>query len=401
MALRLRRGTNSERQLITPAPGELLYVTDYSSAGVSPLWIGDGSTVGGIEVSSAGGTGSTRLDALLDTDIVDPSNGDVLTWNSGTNKWEASVPGTGSLGLDDLSDVFIFRDPIRFDTLVYDGFSWTPRSITDFFNEQQDYKINIVGDDSTIIINTDTNDVTGNFFGNLEGNVTGDIVGSVFGDDSTVIVDAVNNRIYGDIYSGSTLLVDSVTKRVYADVNNAVTTSETINGGTLTLSGTNNVGVKAGIKILTDGGADDGYSLFDVVARSPGVAGQSFIFERGRGTFATPARLFLGDELMTMLWFGLDHDLTPAPTAAIRISVGGTTGPGIVPGKLELATADAAGDLVPGLTIGSDQVIDVADNTVAANSGSGTANVSGGVVSYLKIKVDGVERAIPLYGIVP
>ena len=70
--------------------------------------------------------------------------------------------------------------------------------------------------------------------------------------------------------------------------------------------------------------------------------------------------------------------------------------------RFSQACTDAgSGDFKSGLSIDSIQMLDVANNTVAANSGSGTANVSGGVVSYLKIKVEGVERAIPLYGIVP
>ena len=42
MALRLRRGTDAERQLITPVAGELIYTTD-----TKLLYVGDGSTVGG------------------------------------------------------------------------------------------------------------------------------------------------------------------------------------------------------------------------------------------------------------------------------------------------------------------------------------------------------------------
>ena len=53
MALQLRRGTNAERQAITPALGELVYVTDYVAAGVAPLFIGDGATVGGAPVGAS------------------------------------------------------------------------------------------------------------------------------------------------------------------------------------------------------------------------------------------------------------------------------------------------------------------------------------------------------------
>ena len=56
MALRLRRGTDSERQLITPVEGELIYTTD-----TKLLYAGDGSTAGGTLVAGAGGGGSTTL----------------------------------------------------------------------------------------------------------------------------------------------------------------------------------------------------------------------------------------------------------------------------------------------------------------------------------------------------
>jgi len=83
----------------------------------------------------------------------------------------------------------------------------------------QTYEIDIVGNvfgnDSTKIIDRDTNEVTadlrGSVFGddstpivdgvnnkvtaNVEGNVVGDLTGSVFSDDSNIIVDAVNNTV--------------------------------------------------------------------------------------------------------------------------------------------------------------------------------------------------------------
>lgn len=157
MALRLRRGTDAERQLITPVEGELIYTTD-----TKLLYVGDGSTAGGSLVTGAGG-GSSTLDALTDTNLTGSADGEVLTFVAGTNKW-------------------------------------TPVSIAELFNEQQNYKINIVGDDSTIIIDTDTNNITGNtiiannIISNLEGSVTGDLTGSVFSDDSSIIIDGLNGN---------------------------------------------------------------------------------------------------------------------------------------------------------------------------------------------------------------
>ena len=84
-----------------------------------------------------------------------------------------------------------------------------------------DIKGSVFGDDSTKIVDAVENKIYSTFFGNLTGNVlgnitgnvlgnltgnttgyhTGDITGSVFGDDSTKIVDAVENKVYGGIFA--------------------------------------------------------------------------------------------------------------------------------------------------------------------------------------------------------
>ena len=65
------------------------------------------------------------------------------------------------------------------------------------------YNINITRDDSTLIVNAANGQLTGNLTGNVVGNVTGntdgfhtgDVKGSVFGNDSSAIVDANSNTI--------------------------------------------------------------------------------------------------------------------------------------------------------------------------------------------------------------
>ena len=64
MALQIRRGTNSQRLGITPAEGELIYTTD-----TDKLFIGDGSTAGGLEVS--GGTDSATVQAIINASSID------------------------------------------------------------------------------------------------------------------------------------------------------------------------------------------------------------------------------------------------------------------------------------------------------------------------------------------
>ncbi|HLA15269.1 MAG TPA: hypothetical protein VJZ72_00085 [Candidatus Limnocylindrales bacterium] len=76
----------------------------------------DGATdwmlIGGIDV----------LDDLADVDTTGKSDGDVLTWSSGTSTWIAAPPSTVAT-LDDLTDVAITA-PVAGQRLRYDGSGW-------------------------------------------------------------------------------------------------------------------------------------------------------------------------------------------------------------------------------------------------------------------------------------
>lgn len=70
-------------------------------------------------------TGS-RLKDLHDVEVVGtPDNGDVLTWVSTNNRWEAQTPGAVTLSLNDLTDVDM-SSPIaqEGDALLFDGTVW-------------------------------------------------------------------------------------------------------------------------------------------------------------------------------------------------------------------------------------------------------------------------------------
>jgi hypothetical protein len=87
MAIQIRRGTNAERQLITPVVGELIYTTD-----TKKVYIGDGTTLGGVQitgdVNDGGGGGLSEL--VLDTT---PQLGGELDLN--TN----DITGTGNIDI--------------------------------------------------------------------------------------------------------------------------------------------------------------------------------------------------------------------------------------------------------------------------------------------------------------
>jgi hypothetical protein len=83
------------------------------------------------------------------------------------------------------------------------------------FNNRVDIIGSVFADDSTLMIDAVngiivapveanvvgnvTGDLTGNVTGNLTGNVTGDLTGSVFADDSTLMIDAVNGIIVAPV----------------------------------------------------------------------------------------------------------------------------------------------------------------------------------------------------------
>ena len=62
MALKLRRGTDAQRQSITPEEGELIYTTDNKE-----VFVGDGSTTGGVLVTGGGGGGGSTYNISAET----------------------------------------------------------------------------------------------------------------------------------------------------------------------------------------------------------------------------------------------------------------------------------------------------------------------------------------------
>ena len=209
--LRIKRGTTSARTGFTPAEAELIYDTN-----TKEVYVGDGSTAGGIAVSVS----TQNLENLGNVQSVTPQKDQIL---------------------------------------VYNGSNW---AATD--NPQLDLRGNIYADDSTLLVDaingkivgpvqtssviattltgTLTGDTvgshTGSVVGNVVGTLTGDLLGSVFADDSTAMVDAQNKTFLGTLIGAvNGQVTGDLTGSVFADdstlIIDATSGQVDINGGTI------------------------------------------------------------------------------------------------------------------------------------------------------------------------
>ena len=171
MALKLRRGTEANRTSITPAEGEIIYVTD-----TKKIYVGDGTTPGGVLQGGSGGGGSL-------TGITDNATASVLTLSDANISIDVDLSITGQ-------------------EIVGDG------------------DINISGDVTAsgagtgiITANSFVGNVTGNVTGNAVGAHTGtfdgDMTGSVFSDDSTIIVDGNTRTLHGNLQDVNKITYDT------------------------------------------------------------------------------------------------------------------------------------------------------------------------------------------------
>jgi hypothetical protein len=85
MPLKFRRGTEANRTSITPAEGEPIFTTDEKK-----LYIGDGTTAGGVAVGGGGGLGAptyvvTKTADETVTNSTTLQDDDELYWNGFTN----------------------------------------------------------------------------------------------------------------------------------------------------------------------------------------------------------------------------------------------------------------------------------------------------------------------------
>lgn len=335
MPLQIRRGNNAERQQITPAAGELIYVTD-----TKVIYIGDGTTQGGVPVINY--SSGTIKDLAAEVFTQGVHNGITFTYNPLTNRINANVDPDltdyqGTIGASAFKGSFFADDSTRLlngidGSVNLDGTVKTNvipgadgiydlGSPTDRFNELylagpalylgaaqivaigstvnlpagstvagvpigtgtggtgdgviegSNYKINIYGPDSTLIVDADN--------GFLQGDLVGSIQGNVFGPgDSTLILDADTATLYGSVENAGLRITTNgeiIGKRTFGGIDSPIDIG--------------NAGIPSTLRVFSDQRLIQGFGTTD------GTLGLDIEVSVSRGTMIAPTIVQQGDLL--------------------------------------------------------------------------------------------------------
>jgi len=168
------------------AQGELLYVTDDRR-----LYIGDGATLGGVQI-----TGYTDEDAQ---DTVAPMFTGGVHSNISFSYNDTLARINATVNLSNYNGVITadaFKGSVVADdsTILVDAVSGTLTGNL-IGNVTGDVSGNLTGN----VLGNVTGDLTGNVSGNIVGYHFGDVKGSVFADDSTILVDGTAGVLRGQL----------------------------------------------------------------------------------------------------------------------------------------------------------------------------------------------------------
>ena len=376
MALRLRRGTNAERGLITPADGELVYTSD-----TKLLYIGDGTTVGGNPVDTAGTAFGSNLD-LNNFDLVGTGNinttGNITVTGNITADGNLTLGGNLNIG-DATTDTVAFTAKVESHIIPdVDGArnigAGTSRFNQGWFKTMHVaddinaavVNASIVGDDSTVLLNKATGalnasgkltgdvDATDNssfyngttktvnagnavFSGSVQantftGSITGDVLGSIFGDDSSIIVDGIN--------------------KTYTTANGSVIGATDDSGHTM-LDARAAAGNLGGLTIYPGSIADSPLILATITATPSSVADvtsgladmRRMTLETYKGSIAAPQQLILGDIIGGYAFSGQDspgNDNRQISVILSQVDPNGTITANTVDQKIHILVASGA-----------------------------------------------------------
>lgn len=385
MALKLRRGLNSQRLIITPEPGELLYVTDNAATGVSPLFVGDGSTAGGFPVANVISVNSQTGEVELTTDNITEGDTPTNLWfteeraqdaaaslfASGVHTGVTFTYGTTQDGNDRIDVNVAASGTVSEGTAGALGYwTGTDTTINPIPNLTWDELTSTLtaanggltitaGNGNRALISLNSNYVSGTSPNSIIFNrgrngtdpvAVNDSLGAVLfqgwdGDQNILscklgafVLDTVSDNIVPTGFSISTCSSTGEFNTNFRVFGNG---KATFGPAAVPETGTGQIRIvstanpsPSGPNVITD-------SVLAINTHFDGQDGQNISIARARGTFAAPAAVQSGDDLIDMSFFGYDGT-GYINSAQITASVDGAVSTGVVKGTLKFAVRSSS-----------------------------------------------------------
>jgi hypothetical protein len=289
----------------------------YLTEGANALWIGNAA------ISGSGTTVNLPAGSTV--------GGSAITTAAGSNATTITVNTTGTS-----ANYFVsFFDDQTGDNLIYtdDTFKYNPGT-----------GVLTVGDAT---IGTVTGNLTGNVTGTLIGNSfgyhSGDMKGSLFGDDSTKLVDGVEGKFFG-------ALTGNVTGTL---TGNVITTSI--------------LSTQGQIKAVSTSEANVPFRSENYTNTSNSVVNWSWF--RSRGTTTVPVAVQSGDNIGRFN-FSAYNGTSEQNVARIQIEAGVTTTTGNATGAIRFLTTDQFGAFGTALLISAERNVTLATGDLTVTAGT-------------------------------
>ena len=332
MPLQIRRGTDAERLAMTQplAQGELLFV---STPGAERLYIGNGTTLGGVQIT--GYTNEDAQDAAAQLFSNGAHTGITFAYNDIAANISAVVDLAnyqGTIGATSFKGSIVADDS----TLLVDGISGKivgPVEANVTGNVTGNLTGNVIGNITGVITGTAGSTILGTVTGDTTGYHTGDVKGSVFADNSSLIVDAISNSVIAERF-----ITSSVQLQGNADLLEIGTTTTPA-----ALKITSKESESVAIYSRTDGAFDGGGIL--------SFYGQS-------GTYLVPSKIVAAGSLGGLSFSGYNGTVYTAGAIMVASVAPGvdTTGDAFIASDLIFATSNGTTQPELVLTLRRDQV---------------------------------------------
>lgn len=331
MPLQIRRGTNAERAAMTQplAAGELLYTTD-----TQRLYIGNANTLGGVQVT--GYTDTDAKDAAASIFTSGTHSGINFSYNTTTDVMNVTVDLTsysGSINAASLKgSIFADDSSLMVDTI--DNKIYASNGL--YGNVTGNVTGNLSGNVTGNVNGNVTGTVTGNLIGNSVGYHTGDVKGSVFGDDSSAIINADTNTV-----SASNLVISPYLNiagtSAFPNASPSITNTNPFSN-VIIFDG-------ASIDVLTNTGVDQpGVSITGISTGTNTTSITSFY--GSRGTTASPTTLNNGDNFSGFFLLGHNGtDYVPGVAMFGQVNAVPNSANPSIAGKFVITVADGTNDI--------------------------------------------------------